>query len=680
MSGGHGLSHNYYQTTNKTVRSSLFHYPGSFSSSPPLPPLTGGKKRSIRSRALLRLTDISPSSGIRGTDLVERQFGGMEREGSRFWNSRYGNRDRCFAQGLGSILHGGFHWRAMDRGGNPAPYQLSGAASGSFCHTNVCKRQSPNEGLPAYGQHDSSPLHKQDGGNKIPHSSTSGCRSVELVSRTPDSHRGSVHSRSSECTSRQGIQSHVRSSRLETRPQSLCRVKSAVGSIGSRPICFAPHRSATSLLQLATRPPRRSHGCVFTGLDLSKRVCIPTIRADRPMPAKTSGSGGVSSSTSSSSLEITTVVPVTARVMHSQSSSSTTVSRPFDTSGGNASVGSASTSRMAAISRSYSEAGISQGAQKLLVAAWRKGTSSAYSSAWGKWDSWCREREVNPVLAPIECVLEFLTHEFNIGKAYRTLNVYRSAISSTHPMIDSLRVGEHPLVVQLLKGAYNLRPPLPRYSSTWEVAKVVSFLDQLGSNGSLSLKDLSQKLGLLLALTAMERESEVIAHDLRYRQFSPEGVIFHLPELTKKSRVGHDLKRSFHASFPSNTNLCVVDCLKEYERRTRLFRPKDPTKPNKLLLSYIKPYKPISTESLSRWIKEILSRAGIDTNIFKAHSVRGASASSARNKGISLEDILRLADWSTDSTFRRFYYRPQYNPDTARQLLNFSSYDDTSPL
>ena len=158
-----------------------------------------------------------------------------------------------------------------------------------------------------------------------------------------------------------GIQSHVRSSRMKTRPQSLCRVKSAVGSIGSRPICFAPHRSATSLLQLATRPPRRSHGCVFTGLDLNKRVCIPTIRADRPIPAKTSRSGGVSSSTSSSSLEIPTVVPVTARVRHSQSSSSTTVSRPFDTSGGNASVGSASTSRMAAITRSYSEAGISQG-------------------------------------------------------------------------------------------------------------------------------------------------------------------------------------------------------------------------------------------------------------------------------------------------------------------------------
>lgn len=145
----------------------------------------------------------------------------------------------------------------------------------------------------------------------------------------------------------------------------------------------------------------------------------------------------------------------------------------------------------------------------------------------------------------IRSILEFLTSEFNLGRAYRALNVYRSAISSTHPKIDSVRVGEHPLVVQLLKGAYNLRPPLPRHSSTWDVSLIVSFIDSLGVNESLSLKDLSQKLGFLLSLTAMERVSEVVSHDLRYRRFIPEGVTFALPHLTKKSRAGQDLKLHF---------------------------------------------------------------------------------------------------------------------------------------
>ena len=37
---------------------------------------------------------------------------------------------------------------------------------------------------------------------------------------------------------------------------------------------------------------------------------------------------------------------------------------------------------------------------------------------------------------------------------------------------------------------------------------------------------------------------------------------------------------------------------------------------------------------------------------FKAHSVRGALASAAMNRGVSLSDILSTADWSKESTFR----------------------------
>lgn len=88
-------------------------------------------------------------------------------------------------------------------------------------------------------------------------------------------------------------------------------------------------------------------------------------------------------------------------------------------------------------------------------------------------DSWCCGKQINSVHAPTE---------FNSGKAYRTLNVYRSAISGTHARSDFVSVGEHPLVVQLLKGAYNMTPPLPRYSSMWDVGVVLSFVESLGEN------------------------------------------------------------------------------------------------------------------------------------------------------------------------------------------------------
>lgn len=41
--------------------------------------------------------------------------------------------------------------------------------------------------------------------------------------------------------------------------------------------------------------------------------------------------------------------------------------------------------------------------------------------------SWCSEREANPLSAFVGTVLEFLTVQFNNGKAYRSINVYQTA-------------------------------------------------------------------------------------------------------------------------------------------------------------------------------------------------------------------------------------------------------------
>jgi hypothetical protein len=38
-------------------------------------------------------------------------------------------------------------------------------------------------------------------------------------------------------------------------------------------------------------------------------------------------------------------------------------------------------------------------------------------------------------------------------------------------------------------------------------------------------------------------------------------------------------------------------------------------------------------------------------SIFKAHSARGASTSAAANASVLIEVILKMADWSTASTF-----------------------------
>jgi hypothetical protein len=82
------------------------------------------------------------------------------------------------------------------------------------------------------------------------------------------------------------------------------------------------------------------------------------------------------------------------------------------------------------------------------------------------------------------------------------------------PLIDSRKVGSHPLVSQLLWGIFNLRPPQPKYSHTWKVSHLLGYIKSLGPNENLSLKNLSFKLVTLLGLTGPDRSSD---HDLQSR-------------------------------------------------------------------------------------------------------------------------------------------------------------------
>ena len=331
--------------------------------------------------------------------------------------------------------------------------------------------------------------------------------------------------------------------------------------------------------------------------------------------------------------------------------------RPIQSNTSTTEKGSTGASRLEGLRRLHLKEGVSKMASDLMLAGWSKGTNSTYQSSWSKWNSWCITRELNPFSTDVRFFLDFLAELFEQGLQYRSINTVRSAVSMTHTKVEGVPIGQHPLVSRLLKGIHNTRPPQPRYHSTWDVEMVTEFISFLGANEQLSIKHLSRKLALLMALVEVSRTSELQALDLRFRVYKPEGILFKLPSLTKKRNPGLPPKELFFGAFPANTHLCVVKCLQQYETVTEQYRPKE-QEPNPLFLSYIRPYKPITSQRIAHWIKNLLEEAGVDTSVFKAHSVRGASATVALNKGVSLSDILNTADWSKDSTFRRFYYRP----------------------
>ena len=83
-----------------------------------------------------------------------------------------------------------------------------------------------------------------------------------------------------------------------------------------------------------------------------------------------------------------------------------------------------------------------------------------------------------------------------------------------------------------------------------------------------------------------------------------------------------------------------------------------------------KPHNPVASCTIARWLKETLRLAGIDVSIFSGHSVRGASTSAAAGAGVTMAYIMQAADWSTESVFRRFYYRPSHDVSYGRTVLS----------
>ena len=255
----------------------------------------------------------------------------------------------------------------------------------------------------------------------------------------------------------------------------------------------------------------------------------------------------------------------------------------------------------------------------------------------------------------MSAILDFLANQFDKGKKYRTLNSYRSAISMTHLPVDGIVVGKHPLVTRFMKGVFNMRPPEPKYGHIWDVGCVLDYLESLGGNCDLSLKQLSAKLVVLLALANASRASEIHALDMRFMSRKNGQVTFSFHQLTKTSRPGKT--KSVHY-FPLNQgeHLCPVKTLDEYIQRTEVTRKENPSK-SQLILSVVKPFNPVTKATIARWVKSLIQEAGVNHQ-FGAHSIRSAASTAACMSGMSLQDIIQIADWSSDNIFKAFYYKP----------------------
>lgn len=195
---------------------------------------------------------------------------------------------------------------------------------------------------------------------------------------------------------------------------------------------------------------------------------------------------------------------------------------------------------------------------------------------------------------------------------------------------------------------------MPRYSATWDTSVVLNFLIQWYPNEGLTLEKLSKKLITLLALSTAHRMQTFSKIKISNITFTDNQVLIKIDDLIKTSRIGSLQPILVLPFFTEKIQICPVLTLKTYLDKTQNLRNNH----DYLFTSIRRPHGPVTSQTLSRWVKDILRCSGIDVSLFSAHSTRHASASMAHSLGVNLDTIRKTAGWSGSSnTFGKFYQR-----------------------
>ncbi|KAJ8915062.1 hypothetical protein NQ315_014317 [Exocentrus adspersus] len=305
-----------------------------------------------------------------------------------------------------------------------------------------------------------------------------------------------------------------------------------------------------------------------------------------------------------------------------------------------------------ALRRAFQLRGVPDAAIPTLRASLSKNTQKQYNSTFVKWWKWCNDRKTSQLQPSIKNLMEFLQTEFENGASYATVNTHRSALA----LLFSLSEEDKLLIQRFLKGVYKTKPVFPKYKYTWDPTIVLTYLENQHTK-SLSLADLTLKAASLLALTSAHRIqtlTKININDIKvYENDRMDIGIFEILKTSHPTRNQPFLSFRF---FTEKPELCVASTLLRYLEITKPFRGEND---KQLFLTFKKPFHPASSQTISRWVKSVLKKSGIDTDTFKSHSTRHAVTSAAARGGINMDAIREAAGWTPKSdVFNRFYNRP----------------------
>ena len=307
-----------------------------------------------------------------------------------------------------------------------------------------------------------------------------------------------TYSRNPQCRCRHGISSIQPQGGMDIGFPDISEDSGSVLSPGGRSVCIKANPPGRELcLQISIsggNSSRRISPRLEQVEEFYTSSCEPSSSSSEEDPGRGSISPGNSTELAQCAL-VPTVSTDVGGLPPAASNIEVSTIPPIRPPGPPSSVGNPQPGGMASIRRRFETAGFSPDVIEILLSSWSESTKKRYAGPWKAWAEWCTMRGWCPSSAPVTAVLSFLASLLKEKDLeYRTIAVYRSAISQTHDPIDSVPLGELPIVSKFMKGVFRAKPPKPKYCSSWNVAKVLDFLRNQEPLDKIPLKMLTFKL------------------------------------------------------------------------------------------------------------------------------------------------------------------------------------------
>ena len=149
---------------------------------------------------------------------------------------------------------------------------------------------------------------------------------------------------------------------------------------------------------------------------------------------------------------------------------------------------------------------------------------------------------------------------------YSSVGTARSALSSVLIMDNGISFWKRPLVQRFMKSIFNLTSALRQFA-VWDPDIILDYLSNL--EHGLLLKDLSEKLVILLCLLSGQRDKAVKALNINDILLEKSKCTFFIRRPMKTTKPGFHQSPIVFSEYPSNRKIFIVTTITHYLEITK---------------------------------------------------------------------------------------------------------------